>query len=113
MFSQGFQVPPAELESVLLTHPSIADAAVIGIYSDQEATEYPVAYVALQPNIPPTDHLKEEIKDFIAQRVANHKKLRGGVLFIDQIPKSASGKILRKLLREKIKAEHPFYTQQS
>ncbi|CAI2174849.1 6743_t:CDS:2 [Funneliformis geosporum] len=106
---KGFQIPPAELESLLLTHPSIADAAVIGIYSNQEATEYPVAYVVLQQNIPKSDQLKEEIKGFIAQNVANYKKLRGGVLFIDQIPKSESGKILRRILRERIKTEHPLY----
>jgi 4-coumarate--CoA ligase len=100
------------LESILLSHPSIADAAVISVYAEEEATEYPLAYVVLQQNIPQSNQLKEEIKDFVAQKVANHKKLRGGVLFIDQIPKSASGKILRRLLRDRVKTEHPFYTKQ-
>ncbi|CAB4392602.1 acetyl-CoA synthetase-like protein [Rhizophagus irregularis] len=106
---KGFQVPPAELESILLTHTSIADAAVIGVYSEEHATEYPTAYVKLQPNVPQSDQLKKEIEDFIAQKVANYKRLRGGVLFIDQIPKSTSGKILRRSLRDRIKTEHPFY----
>jgi 4-coumarate--CoA ligase len=93
-----------------MEHKLIADAAVIGIYVEQEATEYPVAYVALKQNVQRSDNLKEDIKDFIAQRVADHKKLRGGVLFIHQIPRNASGKIRRNILRGRIKTEHPLYT---
>ncbi|CAG8613767.1 5422_t:CDS:10 [Funneliformis caledonium] len=100
---KGFQVAPAELESILLTHPSIDDAAVIGVYSDENATEYPTAFVVLQKDINQSDEMKEEIKEFVSQRVSNHKKLRGGVYFTDQIPKSPSGKILRRFLRESVK----------
>ncbi|GBC08858.1 hypothetical protein RclHR1_08430007 [Rhizophagus clarus] len=106
---KGFQVPPTELEAILLTHPLIADAAVVGVYSEKHATEVPIAYVTLQPNIPQSDQIKKEIEGFIAQQAADHKRLRGGVLFIDQIPKSTSGKILRRLLRDRVKIEHPFY----
>nr|CAG8566763.1 13537_t:CDS:10 [Entrophospora candida] len=102
---KGSQVAPAELESVLLTNPIISDAAVVGIYSEQDATELPVAYVVLQ-NLPP-DHqqTKKLIQDHVAEKVAPHKKLRGGVYIIDKIPKSPSGKILRKDLRERLKSE--------
>lgn len=92
---KGFQVPPAELEALLLTHPSIADAAVIPV-PDEEAGELPKAYVVLNPAIPATTH---EIMDFVAEHVATYKQVRI-VEFIDEIPKSASGKILRRLLRD-------------
>jgi acyl-CoA synthetase (AMP-forming)/AMP-acid ligase II len=88
---KGFQVPPAELEGVLLTHPAIADAAVIPV-PDPEAGELPKAYVVLKG-----DAAAEEIMQFVAERVAPYKKIRS-VEFIDKIPKSASGKILRRVL---------------
>jgi acyl-CoA synthetase (AMP-forming)/AMP-acid ligase II len=88
---KGFQVPPAELEAVLLTHPDIADAAVIPC-PDDEAGEVPKAFVVLKG-----EAAAEEIMDFVAARVAPYKKLRS-VEFIDKIPKSPSGKILRRLL---------------
>ena len=92
---KGFQVPPAELEALLLTHPAIADAAVIG-RPDQEAGEIPVAFVVLQAGQVVT---ASEVKAFVADRVAHYKRL-GHVNFVDAIPKSASGKILRRLLRD-------------
>jgi acyl-CoA synthetase (AMP-forming)/AMP-acid ligase II len=97
---KGFQVPPAELEALLLTHPSVADAAVIPC-PDDEAGEVPKAFVVIKGEASP-----EELMEFVAARVAPHKKIRS-VEFIDKIPKSASGKILRRLLvqteRERIK----------
>jgi acyl-CoA synthetase (AMP-forming)/AMP-acid ligase II len=105
---KGFQVPPAELESVLLTHPEIADTAVIGVNSAKEATELPRAYVV--PAHPLNTEAKKaafskNIKDWIQTKVARHKFLRGGVIVIDIIPKSAAGKILRRELRERAKKE--------
>lgn len=88
---KGLQVAPAELEAVLLTHPGIADAAVIGV-PDEEAGEVPKAFVVLRDEL-----TVEEIMDFVAGQVAPHKRVRH-VEFIEQIPKSASGKILRRLL---------------
>jgi 4-coumarate--CoA ligase len=97
------------LESILISHQSIDDAAVIGIYDEQDATEYPAAYVALKQNILMTDQLKQEIKSFVENHVPYYKKLSGGIFSIDKIPKSSSGKILRKHLRNKAKGEHPYY----
>jgi 4-coumarate--CoA ligase len=92
---KGFQVPPAELEALLLTHPSVADAAVIGV-ADEEAGEIPVGFVVVKPDHEATP---QAVIDFVATRVAGYKRLRR-VTLVDQIPKSASGKILRRVLRE-------------
>lgn len=91
---KGFQVPPAELEGLLLTHPAIADAAVIGI-PDDEAGELPKAFVAVASGASITE---DEVMAHVAEQVASYKKIRL-VEFIDEIPKSASGKILRRDLR--------------
>jgi acyl-CoA synthetase (AMP-forming)/AMP-acid ligase II len=88
---KGFQVPPAELEALLLTHSNVADCAVIPC-PDEEAGEVPKAFVVLRG-----ETTSQELMDFVAARVAPHKKIRS-VEFIDQIPKSASGKILRRVL---------------
>lgn len=101
---KGFQVPPAELEALLLTHPDVADCAVIPC-PDDEAGEVPKAFVVLkgETGIPigtdrrETQVTGDELMAFIAERVAPHKKIRS-VEFIDKIPKSASGKILRRVL---------------
>ncbi|KAG0054396.1 putative fatty-acid--CoA ligase FadD10 [Linnemannia elongata] len=93
--NKGFQVAPAELEAVLLTHPQILDATVIGIDKKEQATEVPLAFVVRRSST----LTENQIIEFVTSRVANHKKLRGGVQFVDAIPKSASGKILRKNLR--------------
>ncbi|MFD4292268.1 AMP-binding protein [Rhodococcus sp. NPDC058532] len=91
---KGYQVPPAELESLLLTHPQIADAAVIGV-RDAEGEEVPKAFVVLQAGAELT---ADEVMAFVAERVSPHKKVRR-VQFIDTVPKSSAGKILRKDLR--------------
>jgi acyl-CoA synthetase (AMP-forming)/AMP-acid ligase II len=91
---KGYQVPPAELEAVLLSHPSIADAAVVGV-NDAEGEEVPKAFVVKQSG---AQLSADEVMEFVAGQVAPYKKVRQ-VQFIDAIPKSASGKILRKDLR--------------
>ncbi|HEY6190404.1 MAG TPA: 4-coumarate--CoA ligase family protein [Pyrinomonadaceae bacterium] len=91
---KGFQVAPAELEAVLVTHPCVADAAVIPS-PDEEAGEVPKAFVVLRAEAD-----AEDIMEFVAARVAPHKKIRH-VEFIEQIPKSPSGKILRRVLKER------------
>ncbi|HEV3469897.1 MAG TPA: 4-coumarate--CoA ligase family protein [Pyrinomonadaceae bacterium] len=90
---KGFQVAPAELEALLLTHPSVADAAVIPS-PDEEAGEVPKAVVVVKDGHGLTE---QEVLEFVAGRVAPHKKVRL-VEFAAQIPKSPSGKILRRLL---------------
>ena len=92
---KGFQVPPAELEALLLTHPEIADAAVIGL-PDDEAGEIPAAYIVLKQGAGTTD---ADIQRFVADNVASYKQIRK-ITFIDAVPKSASGKILRRVLRQ-------------
>jgi len=89
------QVAPAELEALLISHSNIDDAAVIGV-PDEKAGELPKAFVVPKGDISP-----EDVVEFVAERVAPQKKLRGGVEFVDKIPKSASGKILRKDLRKR------------
>jgi acyl-CoA synthetase (AMP-forming)/AMP-acid ligase II len=91
---KGFQVPPAELEAVLLTHPDVADAAVVGL-PDEEAGEIPVAYVVRRAG---SEATAEQIMEFVAGQVAHYKQVRR-LEFIDAVPKSASGKILRRELR--------------
>jgi 4-coumarate--CoA ligase len=98
---KGFQVAPAELESLLLTHPAVADAAVVGL-PDEEAGEIPVAYVVLKPEVAVTP---EELRAHVAEHVASYKEPRR-VHVVDAIPKSASGKILRRVLRDQALAEH-------
>jgi acyl-CoA synthetase (AMP-forming)/AMP-acid ligase II len=92
---KGFQVPPAELEAVLLRHPDVADAAVIGL-PDDEAGEIPAGYVVLRPGAATSP---EEIMQFVAGEVAHYKQIRR-LEVIDAIPKSAAGKILRRVLRD-------------
>jgi len=91
---KGFQVPPAELEGILLTHPAITDAAVIGI-PDVEAGEIPKAFVVAAPG---SGLDAQAVMDYVGEHVASYKRVRE-VEFIDAIPKSASGKILRRELR--------------
>lgn len=92
---KGFQVAPAELEALLLTHPAIADAAVIGV-PDDEAGEHPRGFIVLKPG---QTLAPEEVAAFMSEHVATYKVIHD-VVFTDTIPKSASGKILRRLLRD-------------
>lgn len=87
-----FQVAPAELEAILLTHPKIKDAAVVGV-PKKEAGELPKAFVVRSGVI-----TKQEIFDFVSDRVAPYKKLRGGIEFLEGIPKNVTGKTLRRAL---------------
>jgi 4-coumarate--CoA ligase len=90
---KGLQVAPAELEAVLLSHPQIADAAVVRI-ANEAAGEVPKAFVVATADLTAT-----QVMEYVAERVAPYKKVRA-VEFIDQIPRSLSGKILRRMLME-------------
>lgn len=94
---KGFQVPPAQLEDILLGHPGVLDAAVIGI-PDSAAGELPKAFVVKQTN--GMEVTEKELMDLVASKVSEYKKLRGGVQFVASIPRNPNGKIMRSQLRK-------------
>ena len=101
-----FQVPPAELEEYLVDHDLVEDAAVVGVESQEMGTELPPAYIVRKGGTSAVQNSDAEaITQWLPDRVANHKKFRGGVKFVEGIPKSASGKILRRTLKEVAKNE--------
>ncbi|CRL01182.1 CLUMA_CG014410, isoform A [Clunio marinus] len=92
---KGYQVPPAEIEALLLTHPKIKDCGVIG-KADELAGELPLAFVVRSD----PELTKDEVIEFVKDSLSPAKRLHGGVIFIDEIPKNPSGKILRRKLRD-------------
>ncbi|EPS59940.1 hypothetical protein M569_14863 [Genlisea aurea] len=99
---KGFQVAPAEIESLLIAHPAISDAAVVPM-KDEEAGEVPVAFVVKSNG---THVTEDEIKQYISKQVVFYKRI-SRVFFVGAVPKSPAGKILRKQLREKLAADFP------
>ncbi|KAI9163473.1 Acyl-CoA ligase AFT1-1 [Paramyrothecium foliicola] len=99
---KGHQVAPAELEGHLLSHPSVADCAVIPV-DDDRAGEVPKAFVVLtrEAAAQPESQVSKDLHRHVEEHKARHKWLKGGIEFIDAVPKSASGKILRRLLRDR------------
>jgi 4-coumarate--CoA ligase len=99
---RGFQVAPAELEELLLSHDMVSDAAVIQVPDDQSG-ELPRAYIVLKASCDKShEEMEKEIYEWVKERVAPHKRLDGGIVFRDSVPKSASGKILRRVLRDEL-----------
>lgn len=92
---KGFQVAPAEIEEILRDHPMVADAGVIGI-PDERCGELPKAFVVLRSNCKISE---KELQEYVAMKVVSFKHLRGGICFVDSIPKTQSGKILRRNLK--------------
>ena len=90
---KGYQVPPAELEAVLVSHPKVSDAGVIGV-PDGDGEEYPKAFIVATDDVD-----TDEVMAYVAERVAPYKKVRA-IAVIDEVPKTASGKILRRVLRD-------------
>ncbi|KAI1614576.1 phenylacetyl-CoA ligase [Exophiala viscosa] len=103
----GFQVAPAQLEGLLLANPAVNDVAVVGVFNEERATELPRAYIVPAQGYKADMRLEKEINGWLNQRVAPYKRLRGGIRFIDVIPKSAAGKVLRRVLAEQAKNEKP------
>jgi len=107
---KGFQVAPSELEDLLLRHPHVTDAAVCAVYDAEQATEIPLAYVSLTE-----EHAKSSssniqvvlhgVRTWFDGQVAGYKKLRGGIHHLQPLPKTTSGKILRRNLPAKLKEQ--------
>jgi acyl-CoA synthetase (AMP-forming)/AMP-acid ligase II len=104
---KGLQVVPSELEGKLIDHPDVEDAGVVGMWVDEMATELPVGFVVLsgQARGREVSAVLCEIHSWLNPKIANHKRLRGGIHVLDQIPKSPSGKILRRQLKEILKSK--------
>ncbi|XP_055375419.1 uncharacterized protein LOC129608084 [Condylostylus longicornis] len=98
---KGFQVPPAELEEVLRSHPKVLDAAVFGI-NDEKTGEAPRAVIVPKKDV---NVKEEEILNYVAEKVAPYKQLTGGIVFVKEIPKNQAGKILRRELKVKFPAK--------
>ncbi|KAI4743702.1 hypothetical protein E4T50_05926 [Aureobasidium sp. EXF-12298] len=101
----GYQVPPAQLEALLIGHPAVLDVAVIGAYSEEKATELPRAYIVLVEGHKAGTKMQEDLHQWLNKQVVPYKRLRGGIRFVDAIPKSTAGKILRRVLVEQARKE--------
>nr|KAK5449142.1 hypothetical protein LTR18_002231 [Exophiala xenobiotica] len=103
----GLQVIPSELEGKLLEHPDVEDACVVGQWVEEQATELPVGFIAVTSKAKAKDEkiVVDEINHWLNGRVANHKKLRGGLYIVEAVPKSPTGKILRRQLKDVLKAK--------
>lgn len=101
---RAFQVAPAELEAILCSSDEVADAGVVGVYDGTEATEWPRAFIVPASGVQQTEAdlraLAHRVRELVEGKTARYKWLRGGVVFVKQIPKSPSGKILRRLMRQ-------------
>ncbi|OJJ81655.1 acyl--CoA ligase [Aspergillus glaucus CBS 516.65] len=106
---KGFQVAPAELEGILVDNEAVDDVAVIGVESEAHGSEVPIAFVVRSGKSKSSgasaEQEAENIIKWLDSKVAYHKRLRGGVRFVDEIPKSPSGKILRRMLKKQVQDE--------
>lgn len=93
---KGFQVAPAELESIIRDHPDVVDVGVIGV-EHSVTGEAPKAFVVVKKG---SQINAENIKEYVASKVANYKRLTGGVVFVEGLPRTNSGKLLRRELRK-------------
>jgi len=100
------QVPPAELEDILQSHEQVVEAAVTAIWDADQQTEIPMGYVVLQPAVEGTERLRvlDEVRKWVDSRVAPYKKIRGGLHYIEAIPKNPTGKVMRSQLPVRLEA---------
>lgn len=98
----GFQVSPAEIEELLVQHPQVLEVAIIGIYDEALSTDLPRACVALrsQTNDQDKARVARELAAMVSKELSHYKQLRGGVIFLDELPKNPTGKVLRRELRD-------------
>lgn len=101
---RGYAVAPAELEELILTNEHVQDVAVIPV-PDEDSGELPRAYVVLKPMSDLEKVTEKYLQDWVKERVSPFKRINGGVVFVDHVPKSASGKILRRILRDEAMKE--------
>lgn len=100
-----FQVSPQELEEILVSHPLVDEAAVCGVWSEAHASDLVRAYVVpgkkqslqVQGNV---REAAKTISEYVSERVSSYKRLNGGILFVNELPKNATGKVLRRVLKE-------------
>lgn len=98
---KGFQIAPDELEQILLSHEAVTDVAVVGFQEDKSKGEVPRAFIVLSPSLQSNGEQDvERLMAWMESKVAPYKRLRGGIRFVESIPRNASGKILRRVLRE-------------
>ncbi|EKG11946.1 AMP-dependent synthetase/ligase [Macrophomina phaseolina MS6] len=102
---RSFQVAPAELEGVLLSHPQIADAGVIGVKASNDGSEFPRAYVVRKQSLEAASLKEDDVKKYVAERLASYKRLEGGLVFVNELPRSQTGKILKQILKERAARE--------
>ncbi|KAI2605382.1 uncharacterized protein GGS25DRAFT_504888 [Hypoxylon fragiforme] len=99
---RAYQVAPAELEAILCSSPAVVDAGVVGIYDEDQATEWPRAYVVAAGDKTEKEltALAFQLRDVVEKQTAKYKWLKGGLVFVKAIPKSPSGKILRRIIKQ-------------
>ncbi|KAF7885467.1 uncharacterized protein EAF02_003976 [Botrytis sinoallii] len=108
---KGYQVAPAELEGVLVEHEWVEDCCVVGVFDKERETEVPVGFLVGKGSVGKEDRKVygeregREVEKWLGGKVADYKRLRGGVRWVESIPKSASGKILRRVFKDQIKKE--------
>ncbi len=97
---------PAELENVLHSHPLVTEAGVCGRWDDVQQTEVPVGYVSLQPSVAVADRDKvlQDVLGFVNSKVSKTKKLRGGLFYLETMPRNNTGKLMRRSLPARLQA---------
>lgn len=98
LISGGFNIYPKEIENALSRHPAVLESAVVG-KPDPQWGETPVAFVVFRKEVPPV--LAEELMDFLRERIAGYKLPKGGIFFLDDLPRNAAGKVMKQALRER------------